>query len=249
MWRIHGRPRRPGVAGNVVDVTGRVRIGCAAFEQRPREGRLARRMCARRIPTGPQGRRATAKDVVLAANVTRPRHAVGNRQWRHRRPGITHDVVPVMIGRAHPAPVTAHQVDELAGDGRVGRAFAHRRSGTAGVPGIRHRVVFPSLTLLHEARVQAADDVDLAVARVVDSFGPDAGGRHGCASGPRVRRHIVDVGRTHDNTAVKAAEDVNLVHVRGIRCPRVIQGHGHTCQRRPGVRHRIVSINSICSYA
>ena len=206
-------------------------------------------MCARRIPTGPQGRRATAKDVVLAANVTRPRHAVGNRQWRHGRPGVTHDVVAVMIGRTHPAAVAAHQVDELAGDGRVGRAFAHRRSGTAGVPRIRHRVVFPSLTLLHEAGIQAADDVDLAVARVVDSFGPDAGGRDGCASGPRVRRHIVDVGRTHDNTAVKAAEDVNLVHVRGIRCPRVIQGHGHTCQRRPGVRHRIVSINSICSYA
>jgi hypothetical protein len=199
MGRIHIRPSGPGVTGNVVDVAGRVRIGCAALEQRPREGRLARRIGARRILTRPERWRAAAEDVVLAAYVTRPGHAVGDGQWGHGSPGVGDDVVPVMVSRTHPAAVTAHQVDELAGDGRVRRAFTHRRTKPAGVPRIRHGVVFPSLTLLDKATIKSANDIDLAVARIIDRFGPDAGGGHGRASGPRVRRHIVDIGRAHDD--------------------------------------------------
>ena len=49
--------------------------------------------------------------------------------------------------------------------------------------------------MFHEAGIEAADDVDLAVARIVDRFGPDAGGGHRRAGGPRVTRNIVDIGR------------------------------------------------------
>jgi len=194
---------------------------------------------------------SATKDVVLAALVTRPGQLGGNRQRRHGCPGIANDIVPVMVRRAEPAAPATHQVDELAGDGRIGRAFTHRRTGAAGVPGIRHRVVFPGLAPFHQVGwgIKAADDIDLAVARIVDCFGPEAGGRHGRASGPCVRCHVIDVrcGQSHKPT-IFAAEDINLVDVSGIRCPRIEQGNGQRSQLRPGVSSKIVAISHVGYY-
>ena len=184
-------------------------------------------MCARRSLTRPKGGCPTAKDVVRPADVARPSHAVGHRQWRHGGPGVSHDVVAVVVSRTDSsATVAAHQVDELPGNGAVGRAFTHRRTESGRVPSVGHRVVFPSLALFGETAVEPADDINLAVARIVHRFGPDAGRRHRRACSPRVTRNIIDVGRVQDSVVV-AAEHINLIDVGGVSGPRIVHRFWH----------------------
>src|SRR5205823_10086744 len=117
-----------------------------------------------------------------------------------------HDVIAVVDRRAYPAAIRAHQVNVLPGNCRATAPLRRRVVGPAGIPGIGNRVIFPGLALLDKAGIEAADDVDLAVATVISDIRPDAGGRQGSPGGPGVSADVIALGVVQDLGVIIAAE-------------------------------------------
>src|SRR5207302_964512 len=116
----HVRPISPIVEGYVVDVAGVVLEKRAAAAAEQDDG------ITHRSGRGQEGRSAKRGPC---------------------NPGIVHDVIAIVQGRAAPPALATHQVDELPDDGGSRAAHGHRDVRPRGVPGVGYRVVLPRLVL------------------------------------------------------------------------------------------------------
>ena len=65
--------------------------------------------------------------------------------------------------------------------------------------------------MLDTAGIQAADDVDFAVARIVRHVWPEAEVWHGGHRGPRIGCHVVAIGGIKRSSTIGASKDIDGV--------------------------------------
>ena len=94
--------------------------------------------------------------------------------------------------------------------------------------------------------IEAAKDVDFAVASIIRSALPIPAIRHGSARGPSPVSDVVDLGDSKEGPInVNAAEYINRVGDRGVNSRGVVEGSRNVQQGSPGVKNRIIGVKGI----